>query len=62
MQRVNGTVVEARDFEDLNVTTEAQEALDGDCVIGPRGEGLSANLKRKRHQVLAVRLSHVPRD
>ena len=53
--RVNRTVVEARDFEDLNVTTEAQEALDRDRAIKPRVEGLGANSKRKRPQALAVR-------
>ena len=60
--RVNRTVVEARDYEDLNITTEAQEKLVWDRVIKPRVEGLSANLKRKRPQALAVRLSHVSRD
>jgi len=60
--RVNRTVVEARDFEDLNVTTEAQEALDWDRAIEPRVKRLSANLECKRHQALAIRLSHVSRD
>ncbi len=52
--RENRTVVEARDFEDLNITTEAQEALDWDRAIEPRVERLSANLKGKRHQALAI--------
>jgi len=59
---VNRTVVEARDFEDLNVPTEVQEVLDWDRAIEPRVERLSADLKRKRHQALALRLSHVSRD
>ena len=60
--RVNRTVVEARDFEDLNVTTEVQEVLDWDRAIEQRVERLSADLKRKRHQALALRLCHVSRD
>jgi len=62
MRRANETVVGARDFEDLNVTTEEQEALDRDRAIKPRVEGLSVNLKRKRPQALAVRWSHASRD
>ena len=44
--RVNRTVVEARDFEDLNVTTEAQEALHWDRAIEPRVERLERDPKR----------------
>ena len=60
--RENRTVVEAWDFKDLNVTNEAQEALDWDRAIEPCVERLSANLKGKRHHALAIRLSHVSRD
>jgi len=53
-ERVNRTVFEAQDFEVLNVTLGAQEALICDRAIEPRVEGLSINLKRQRRQTVTV--------